>query len=96
MYGSLSPSMTESSSRVVVNGEVRRLDQQSPLVQALKRAGRAQWRLGVYAPAEHVDDVGPAAANVLGLDPDGALVAALDDGGHATLDEFAAGTNAGE
>ncbi len=87
------PSMTESSSRVVVNGEVRRLDQQSPLVQALKQASRAQWRMGVYAPEEHVDAVGAAAASVLGLDPDGALVSEVREGVHATLDEFATGTN---
>jgi len=84
------PSMTESSSRVVVNGEVRRLEGQSPLVRALQQASRAQWRLGVYAPADHVDDVGPAAAAVLGLDPDGALVAEVREGAHATLDEFTA------
>jgi HD superfamily phosphohydrolases len=87
------PSMTESSSRVVVNGEVRRLDQQSPLVQALQQASRSQWRMGVYTPAEHVEEVGSAAASVLGLDPDGALVSEVREGVHATLDEFSGGTN---
>jgi hypothetical protein len=83
------PSMTETSSRVVVNGEVRNLERQSPLVEALKQAGRAQWRLGVYTPADHVERVGRAAASVLGLDPEGALVSEIREGVHATLDEFA-------
>ncbi|PSQ39474.1 phosphohydrolase [Halobacteriales archaeon SW_5_70_135] len=83
------PSMTESSSRVVVNGEVRRLAGQSSLVRALERAGNAQWRMGVYTPAEHADDVGRAAAAVLGLDVDGALVSEVPGGVHTTLDEFA-------
>ena len=82
------PSMTESSSRVVVNGEVRRLARQSPLVRALERAGSAQWRMGVYTPTEHVDEVGHAAVSVLGLDVDGALVSEAPEGVHATLDEF--------
>ncbi len=89
------PSMTETSTRVVVNGEVRRLDRQSPLVEALKQAGRAQWRMGVYAPADCVGAVGRAAASVLGLDPDGALVSERREGLHATLDQFADGGDDG-
>jgi len=68
------PTIEESSVRVVVAGEVRRLDQQSPLVEALHAAGRAQWRLGVYAPAEMAADVGRAADRLLGLETEGALV----------------------
>ena len=44
------PAMTESTTRVVVGNEVRRLDEQSPLVEALRSAQQSQWRLGVYAP----------------------------------------------
>jgi len=84
------PSMTETSSRVVVGGEVRRLDRQSPLVGALRTAQRNQWRLGVYAPADLTDRVGSATADVLGLDVDGSLVADVRPGVHATLDEFGA------
>ncbi|PSQ16357.1 phosphohydrolase [Halobacteriales archaeon QS_8_69_26] len=83
------PSMTESSSRVVVSGESRRLDRQSPLVEALRAASRSHWRLGVYAPEEDTDAVGKAAASVLGLEMDGALVREVREGLHATLDEFA-------
>ena len=82
------PKMKESSSRVLVNGEVRRLDRQSKLVSALRTAQRNQWRLGVYAPAELTGEVGKVAAEVLDLNLDGALVTDVRAGVHATLDEF--------
>jgi hypothetical protein len=83
------PSMTESTSRVVVNGEVRRLGRQSPLVGALRTAGRNQWRMGVYAPSALTDRVGRATVDVLGLETDGALISDVRTGSlHATLDEF--------
>ncbi len=81
------PSMRESTSRIVVNGEVRALASQSTLVSALRRAHREQWRLGVYAPPEETDTVGRVAEDVLGLDLD-ALVVDARKGVHATLDEF--------
>jgi HD superfamily phosphohydrolase len=81
------PSMRESTARVIVNGEVRRLGRQSPLVSALRTAQRNQWRLGVYAPAEATDRVGRAAADVLGLELDG-LVADVRGALPTTLDEF--------
>ncbi|MWV64129.1 HD domain-containing protein [Halorubrum sp. JWXQ-INN 858] len=81
------PSMRESSARVTVNGEVRRLERQSPLVSALRTVQRNQWRLGVYAPAPATDRVGRAAADVLDLDPDG-LVSEVRRGMSTTLDEF--------
>jgi HD superfamily phosphohydrolase len=82
------PEIRESSSRVVVNGEIRRLDRQSPLVSALRVAGRNQWRLGVYAPAGTVDRVGRAAVRTLGLDVDGAPISEVRGDLDATLDEF--------
>jgi hypothetical protein len=82
------PSMTESSTRVMVNGEMRPLGEQSPLVGALEHAQREQWRLGVYAPADTRDRVGKAAADVLGLAIEGALVSEVRRGLDATLDEF--------
>ena len=82
------PSMTESTSRVLVSGEMRRLGKQSPLVSALRTAGEQQWRLGVYAPLEATDRAGRAAVEVLGLDLDGALVSDIRPGVTATLDEF--------
>ena len=81
------PSMRESTARVTVNGEVRRLERQSPLVSALRTAQQNQWRLGVYAPAAATDRVGRAAADVLGLDPD-ALVSEVRKAMPTTLDEF--------
>ncbi|ADD04668.1 HD family hydrolase [Natrialba magadii ATCC 43099] len=83
------PSMTESSSRVMVNGDIRRLEQQSPLVEALRAAQYSQWRLGVYSPPELQEQVGHAAVDVLGLDIDGALVSEVRDGLDTTLDQFA-------
>jgi HD superfamily phosphohydrolase len=85
------PSMTESSSRVVVSGEVRRLEDHSPLVSALRTAHRNQWRLGVYAPGEHAERVGTAAVDVLDLDVEGALVRDVRPGIQETLDEYGEG-----
>ncbi|OVE85672.1 HD domain-containing protein [Natronolimnobius baerhuensis] len=82
------PSMTESTTRVMVNGEVRPLGQQSPLVAALRAAQYSQWRLGVYCPDEMREPVGHAAVDVLGLDIDGALVSEVRDGVDTTLDRF--------
>jgi HD superfamily phosphohydrolase len=81
------PTMRESTARVTVNGEIRRLERQSPLVSALRTAQRNQWRLGVYAPEPATDRVGRAAADVLDLDPDG-LVAEVRGAMPTTLDEF--------
>jgi len=82
------PSMTESSSRVLVNGDVRRLGEQSTLVNAIRAAGRDQWRFGVYAPEAESDRIGDVAIRELGLDLDGARVRDVRPGIHATLDEF--------
>ena len=84
------PAMPESSTRVVVNGEVRRLDEQSALVEALRAVGRQQWRFGVYAPAGAVEPVGHAAERVLGLDTGGRLVTERT-GRFVPLDEFGSG-----
>ena len=81
------PELVETTSKVVVNGAVRRLDEQSPLVEALRWAQQAQWRLGVYAPDDLTDAVGAAAVDVLGLDLED-LVSEVR-GYPATLDEFA-------
>jgi len=82
------PSMPESTSRVLVNGEVRALGDQSTLVSALRAAGRDQWRMGVYAPADAADRVGDAAVRTLGLDVEDTRVRDIRPGIHATLDEF--------
>ncbi|MHC3438895.1 HD domain-containing protein [Natrialbaceae archaeon A-gly3] len=82
------PSMTESTSRVMVNGEIRKLGYQSPLVDALRAAQYSQWRLGVYSPPEVRERVGHAAVEVLGLDIEGSLVSETRDGRYATLDDF--------
>ena len=81
------PAVRESTSRVVVNGEVQALGSQSTLVKALRRASREQWRLGVYTPRALTEPVGAAAESILGLDLD-ALVVDVRRGINATLDEF--------
>ncbi len=81
------PRMSESTSRVVVNGDVRALESQSTLVSALRRTQHEQWRLGVYAPEDAAETVGTATEDVLGLDLD-ALVVDARKGINATLDEF--------
>jgi HD superfamily phosphohydrolase len=83
------PSMAESTTQVVVNGEIRRLGSQSTLVGALRTAQHEQWRLGVYAPEDATDRVGQAAEDVLGLDLE-ALVVDVRKGIHQTLDEYGA------
>jgi HD superfamily phosphohydrolase len=82
------PEMKETSSRVIVGGQVRKLEDQSTLVQALRAAQYDQWRLGVYAPRDVQDRVGDAAVRVLGLDLQETLVSDVRSGIHATLDEF--------
>jgi len=82
------PEMTESSSRVLVNGEVRALDEQSTLVSALRAAQRDQWRLGVYAPEPVTDRVGNAAIRVFGLELDGTRVRDVRSGINTTFDDF--------
>ncbi|WP_136715960.1 HD domain-containing protein [Halorientalis salina] len=82
------PEIKESTSRVMVNGEVRSLGDQSTLVSALRAVQHDQWRLGVYAPEAVSERVGHAASRVLGLDIDGALVNETRPGVHTTLDDF--------
>jgi HD superfamily phosphohydrolase len=61
------PSLKESRTRVVVDDDIRRLEDASELVAALRRARRTQWRLGVYCPEPAVEDVARAAGDVLAL-----------------------------
>ena len=82
------PQMKESTSRVLVNGEVRTLDEQSTLVKALRAAQRDQWRLGVYAPRRESEQVGNAAVRTLGLELEGTRIRDVRSGINATLDEF--------
>ncbi len=82
------PTITESSSRVLVNGEVRALEEQSTLVSALRAAQRDQWRFGIYAPPKNSERVGNAAVRTLGLDLDGTRIRDVRPGINATLDDY--------
>jgi HD superfamily phosphohydrolase len=61
------PSLKESESKVVVNGMSKRLEDASELVGSLRATERARWRLGVYCPEAHREDVADAARDVLGV-----------------------------
>ena len=82
------PRMTESSTRVVVGGDIRRLAEQSSLVRTLRQSQLNQWRFGVYAPGAVAERIGHATEAVLGLDTDGTLVSDVAPGLHTTLDRF--------
>ena len=88
------PSMTESTSRVMVGDEIRELGRQSPLVNALRTAQYQQWRLGVYTVEGATERVGREAVDRLGLELEGALVSERR-GRPSTLDEFAGGSGSG-
>ncbi len=62
------PTIPESEARVVVDGEVEKLAELSTLVAGLDACAREGWRLGVYAPDEHVEAVSEAAATVLDVE----------------------------
>jgi HD superfamily phosphohydrolases len=82
------PSITETTTRVLVNSEVRQLGEQSTLVQALRQAQKDHWRFGVYAPAETRDRVGNAAVRELGIDQRGTIVQDDSPGISTTLGAF--------
>lgn len=64
------PSSPESRARIVVDGDLRRLEERSSLVAGLDACAREMWRLGVYARPEAVEPVREAAAAVLSVDPE--------------------------
>ena len=83
------PSMRESTSRVMVGGEIRQLGDQSPLVSTLRQTQEEQWRLGVYTVETETERVGRIAAEELGIDRDHGLVSELERYGvQARVDEF--------
>ena len=61
------PGLKEAASTVIVDGVPQRLEDASEFVSALRAAERRRWRLGVYCPDEHVDDVHRVARDVLGI-----------------------------
>ena len=79
---------SEASSRVIVNGEVRHIGEQSPLVSALQANESSQWRLGIYSPADLTDRVGQAAVEELDLAVGDHLVSEYGRGLHRALGEF--------
>lgn len=68
------PLIPRRSTKVLVNGGVRRLEEVSTASASLARVPYEYWRLGVYAPADVIGAVGAASERVLELDIDGSLV----------------------
>ncbi len=60
------PEMIEMKARILINGEMKRLDEISHLVRILVDAQWDNWKLGVYAPEEYKEQVGEAASIILG------------------------------
>ena len=81
------PTIRESTSRVIVGGEIRKLGDQSPLVSALRTAQQGQWRLGVYTRSEATERVGRLAVEELGLDLSEGLIQETR-GLYARLEDF--------
>ena len=63
----LLPDSPEGSFPTLMDEEIRPLRDVSPLDSILERAQRANWRFGVYTPAEMRDDVANAAKRCLNL-----------------------------
>lgn len=59
------PEIVEMRARILVNDEMRRLDEASHLVRILVDAQWDNWKLGVYTPEEHRMKVGKVARDYL-------------------------------
>ena len=68
------PSAIENEIKIKVGDEISMLHDHSPLVGALQDAQKEQWRLGVYAPKNIVEQVGSAAERELNLETNGHLI----------------------
>ncbi|SEH17378.1 hypothetical protein SAMN04487967_3134 [Natronorubrum sediminis] len=64
------PSSPESRARIVVDGELRRLEERSSLVAGLDACASEIWRLGVYARPDDLEAVREAASSVLEVEAD--------------------------
>ena len=82
------PTMRESTSRIMVGGDIVRLEDRSPLVRALRTIQKEQWRFGVYAPMDHLDAVESATLSVLDLTAEVNAISEFDIGRYARLDDF--------
>lgn len=60
--------LREFSIRVEVNGALKRIEEVSPIVRALKNSWIEVWRLGVYTKKELVEEVRKCATEYFGID----------------------------
>lgn len=68
------PSIPESDTCVIEDGEAKPLREASSIIGALEIANREQWRLGIYTPEQHLDDVKNVTDEVLGTDSNQELI----------------------
>ncbi|MEM0202616.1 MAG: HD domain-containing protein [Archaeoglobaceae archaeon] len=60
--------LREFSIRVEVNGALKRIEEVSPIVRALKNSWIETWKLGVYTKKEFVEEVKRCAVDYFGID----------------------------
>jgi len=68
------PSIPESDTCVIEDGEPRPMREASPIIGALEVANREQWRLGIYAPEQHIEQIRDVADEVLNTDSNQELI----------------------
>jgi HD superfamily phosphohydrolase len=51
------PDYKEMDAHVLQGGDVKKIEEASPLVGILREAQKAQWNTAVYTPAEHLEKV---------------------------------------
>ena len=61
------PKMEEMKANIVIGEDVKRLDDVSQLVKMLELAQWENYRVGVYTPKEHKEDVAKAARDILNV-----------------------------
>ena len=63
-----SPKIEETKAKILVNGDIKPLDEISQIVKTLESAQWENWRIGVYTLKEHLSVVEKVAKEVLGVE----------------------------
>jgi hypothetical protein len=61
------PKNKETDVKVMLNGEIKMLEDLSPIISVLKRSERENWRVGVYTPEEYRKKVEKIAKDLLNI-----------------------------
>ncbi|MDY6965235.1 MAG: HD domain-containing protein [Halobacteriota archaeon] len=62
------PKIEEIKAKVLIDDEIKQLHEVSYVVKMLELAERESWRVGVYTPEEHKDEVEKAARDILNVE----------------------------